>query len=78
MARTPQRLAVSARCGSGDASTPRRKPAGGIGSQAQARRSTRQRWDCKREPFWLCPLCNFLTRRPGICEQCKRKETYPV
>ena len=30
------------------------------------------------EPFWLCPVCNFLTRRPGICEQCKRKETYSV
>ena len=29
------------------------------------------------EPFWLCPVCNFLTRRPGTCDQCKRKETYP-
>ena len=28
------------------------------------------------EPFWICPVCNFLTRRPGICDQCKRKETY--
>ena len=46
---TIQRPARSAPCGSRDASTPRRKPAGRIGSQAQARRSTRQRWDCKRK-----------------------------
>ena len=24
-----------------------------------------------REKFWICPLCNFLTHRPGICDQCK-------
>ena len=35
-------------------------------------------YDGNREAFWLCPLCNFLTQRPGICDQCKRKETYSV
>jgi len=26
-----------------------------------------------RERLWLCPLCNFLTHRPGICDQCKKE-----
>lgn len=27
--------------------------------------------DKKREKFWLCPLCNFLTHRPDICDRCR-------
>lgn len=27
----------------------------------------------EREKFWLCPLCNFLTHRPGICDRCREE-----
>ena len=26
-----------------------------------------------REAFWICPICNFLTRRPGVCDWCKEE-----
>lgn len=25
------------------------------------------------EPFWICPLCNFLTRGPSICDRCRNE-----
>jgi len=31
----------------------------------------------RREKFWLCPLCNFLARRPGVCDRCKAPNQPP-
>jgi len=25
------------------------------------------------EEFWICPLCNFLTHQPGICDRCREE-----